>query len=1126
MTRELIASRVVVRHRYVRSVDLARDVTDPDALEGYVVTPSVRDAAIRILAGLSAESHQRAFRIVGPYGIGKSAFGVFLARLLSEGGQGPVTELLTEVVGTGGDMEVARWHAVIVSGQRASFSRALLRVVVGDSGEGESAASPELRAQAQSMLDHDGSLEAHDVVALIAGLAAELRSRSDSGLVLLIDEMGRFLEHAAANIGAEDPSIFQSLAERSGGRAGGDLAVIGFFHHGFVDYVAGMGEWIEAEWSRSSERYEEVSFRGSTEQSLFMLARALEPSKPHAVAIRRRAVKIYGEAVDRNLFAVPREDATEVASHLYPLHPAAVAALALAIRRFGQNERSLFGFLQSLEPAGYKRFAHSNSYGAQIWYRAPSVFDHLAATISESPSGDRTRRWALAFDALASGADLPQGHRDVLKNVALVAVLEPLPGLVADAKSIAWSLDIPEIEVQPILDELARRNLIYRRPHREDYSLWSNSSVDLSRWLDEAKLQVRRPKRLEDISSFLMPVRPAVAHRHYHETGTLRTFDVVLWTGGNIGERNSDGLILVVPVYPGEEREVALSEATSAVEGDPLALICARAVRSEDLKWAHDLALWNWVRNNCDELKVDHLARVEVGERAATAERAISSFTALLSSASSASEEIWWSAGGAVHMPRGGLSALLSDICDRVYSKAPILKNELINRRKLSSAVAGARMRLLDRMVTSSNQRHLGMDGAPPERTIYLSLFHASGLHYEDVQGQVAFGPPAPEDPFRWRYVWNRIVDRLETGESISYAALMDDLARPPYGLRAGPALLVIAAFIIASRNNVAIMERKSFQPDFTSAHFMRLAKNPSNFALKSLRENEKQRGLVQALAMGVQVIRACDPTIIGVSERLFSWYNALPSYALTTKLVSATAIAVREALRRAREPGSVIFGDLPSACDAMATDGSIDIELFVKSLDGALLELEEATPILRSKVTAAMLDAFGVHNLDSLRTRIKTDYEARRLELVDYRLRVFVDRALNSEENLSRWLDGIAGHVTGQRPNNWTDETLNKFNYEIRVISRNLEKWLALTKTGQKRSADLRSVHIVGIDGNEEVVVVRRDHPNPVLSTRLCAVRKALGDEPRAIEVLGQLLAEYADSRDGELEAKKKDRA
>ena len=414
MTKDLIASRITVRRRYVRSVDLARDVDDPDALDGYVVTPSVRDAACRIVAGLSAESRQRAFRVVGPYGAGKSAFGVFLAQLLRESGCGPATAMLSDA--TGSSAEITAWRPVIVTGRRVSFARELLRVIAGGGDSGTSCASAGLRAEARSMLDRAGALDAYAVTGLVSEMAAEVRARTDEGLLLLVDEMGRFLEHAATNLETEDPSIFQLLAERAGGRVGVDLAVVGFLHHRFADYVAGRGGWIEAEWSRSSERYEEVSFGGSTEQSLFMLARAIELTQQHTAAVRRRAEEIYGEAVDRGLFAVPREDVVKVAPNLYPLHPAAVAALALAIRRFGQNERSLFGFLQSLEPASLKRFVHSTCYGADNWYLVPSVFDHLAATINEAPGGDRVRRWSLAFDALAGAADLPSEYQEVLKG--------------------------------------------------------------------------------------------------------------------------------------------------------------------------------------------------------------------------------------------------------------------------------------------------------------------------------------------------------------------------------------------------------------------------------------------------------------------------------------------------------------------------------------------------------------------------------------------------------------------------------------------------------------------------------------------------------------------------------------
>ena len=258
---------------------------------------------------------------------------------------------------------------------------------------------------------------------------------------------------------------------------------------------------------------------------------------------------------------------------------------------------------------------------------------------------------------------------------------------------------------------------------------------------------VRAPERLESIRVLPLSSRPCVAHRHYHATGTLRTFEIRLWTGAEPGPRTADGLILVAPVYPGDQPSAVLRKAATAVAGDQLAVVCARRVVPQDLKWAHELALWNWIRDNCEELRVDELARTEVDERIATAEAALTRTTALLGSASTGRDDSWWVAGEPVALPPGGASALLSDLCDRAYGRAPILKNELINRLKLSAAVASARMRLLNRMLGSAAEPDLGMDGTPPERAIYRSVLSLSGMHRELAPGRFGFAPPAADAP-------------------------------------------------------------------------------------------------------------------------------------------------------------------------------------------------------------------------------------------------------------------------------------------------------------------------------------------------------------------------------------------
>src|ERR1035438_10915411 len=78
-----IAALPDIHSRYIRSVNLERDFADPTSLEGYVLTPELKQMLTRIESGLSSASTQRAWRITGDYGAGKSSFALLLAQLLA-----------------------------------------------------------------------------------------------------------------------------------------------------------------------------------------------------------------------------------------------------------------------------------------------------------------------------------------------------------------------------------------------------------------------------------------------------------------------------------------------------------------------------------------------------------------------------------------------------------------------------------------------------------------------------------------------------------------------------------------------------------------------------------------------------------------------------------------------------------------------------------------------------------------------------------------------------------------------------------------------------------------------------------------------------------------------------------
>lgn len=77
-----ISNYLDVTRRFRRSVNLDKDFRGAQQNGDYIVTPTSLEALHRLTEGLAEGSPSRAWTITGPYGVGKSAFAVFLTRLL------------------------------------------------------------------------------------------------------------------------------------------------------------------------------------------------------------------------------------------------------------------------------------------------------------------------------------------------------------------------------------------------------------------------------------------------------------------------------------------------------------------------------------------------------------------------------------------------------------------------------------------------------------------------------------------------------------------------------------------------------------------------------------------------------------------------------------------------------------------------------------------------------------------------------------------------------------------------------------------------------------------------------------------------------------------------------------
>jgi hypothetical protein len=178
---------VEVKGRFHRSVQLNRDWEGRGDFGDYPLTPTARELATRMASVLEEPGGPRAWSVTGPYGSGKSAFALFLADLLAHD---PPRHARGEELRRDLGLTDPPLVPVLVVGQRAHIKPALLGSLAEAIEPLDGALAGEISAAARG-----GTIDDEGVVALFERAAAAAGEAGRGGLLVVLDEFGKFLEH-------------------------------------------------------------------------------------------------------------------------------------------------------------------------------------------------------------------------------------------------------------------------------------------------------------------------------------------------------------------------------------------------------------------------------------------------------------------------------------------------------------------------------------------------------------------------------------------------------------------------------------------------------------------------------------------------------------------------------------------------------------------------------------------------------------------------------------------------------------------------------------------------------------------------------------------------------------------
>ena len=1055
-----LAKNVQVSIRFQRSIRIDTDISDEAIIDSFICPQSSVDVLLNMAYGRK-NGNEAAFTWTGPFGSGKSSLVVFLNALLGDNKKLRVSasKLIGEksaekILASFNVTEKKKWKFIPIVGSRVNIYHLLITAL-------------------KVNFDIKHKITEHNILDILV----DLSKNEECGIFLVFDEMGKLLEGAAES--KSDIYIFQQLAELAS-RSNGKLVILGILHQAFAEYAKRLASDIRDEWAKIQGRFVDLPLNVAGEELIDLIGRAIKSDKKPLKINDLTKVTAKEISAWKHIHIPTLE---KLLTNCWPLHPVVASLLGpISRRRFGQNQRSVFAFLNSSEPFGFQDFLNKTELSTENVYAPALLWDYLKAnlepSIMSSPDG---HKWSLAIDALFRSEAISNDKNtlSVLKCIALIDIFQERSGISPNKSVLQICFpDMSTKDLERILEKLCTHSTICFRKHKKAYSLHQGSDFDIDSAAAEAYKQIPSLdfNSIKQSANF----QPIVAKKHYHETGSLRWFDVDLVpaeqaknvainynpTHGSIGL-----FMIIIATSENEDADQICREASILNPEWPMFVSLAN--NSSNIRsLAKELQALEWIRSNNLSLGSDGVARREVESRAASVRDSLEQHLSR-----NLNQGKWYIGGkDAVSLSFKELHSLASENANNIFPKTPKINSELVNRIKPSGNSMGALKALLNAMIEKNGLPRLGIEGYPAEGGLFETLLSFTGL-YRQSKGEFSFSVPSEKtDKAQCRPIWDAADQffKENSNRSIPITELYKLWTEKPFGVKEGLLPFFGVTYLLTRKHDFAIYHEGHYRPSIDELFIDYLLKTPKDISLRSMNFSDIGQKILAGISCTLNKFQPKTPTLsetsepLEVAQRLVMTVLNLHPWVLKTRQLSINAILLRELIKTAHDPNKVLFDDLPHIFKEFEKNlKKGDVQPIIKELEKNLNELVQCYPILISGFRKQLLDELQVDiegelAIEEILLRSKNILHISG----DFKLDAFATR-LSTFENSDNEIESLMSLAADKPTKDWIDLDVNRAKLRIAELAQKFNHTEAYGRVQNREDYRQAVAFMIGLDSS-----------------------------------------------------------
>lgn len=899
----------------------------------YIVTPNVRKVLQEIINAYQTGVHS--FTVIGTYGTGKSSF---------------LLNLEHDLVCKPKERAMLEEPSVLHDGKFEILN------IIGDA----MSLSEVLHASLSQIMASD---ETNPLV-LLKNYYSKLK-RQGKMLFIAIDEFGKILEHAAKYNPEEELYFFQKFTEfvNSDKR---NILLITALHQNFSAYARRLSNTQKNEWNKVKGRFQEVVFAEPVEQLLYLAGEHISTEKKWNVEDKIFR-DIHQLAVDCKY--INSAFSFDNAVRLYPLDTFSAYAITKAIQRYGQNERSLFSFLNTKGNHSVMEFEPKE----KLTYNLAEAYDYIVNSFHSylNDANADSMGWQSIRVSIerVEGIDWKDAQQllDAIKIVKAIGMVNLFGNggftMTKDDLSM-YAHNAMDVEfASTVIHELERLKIIRFAEYKKRVILFEGTDINIEEEIANAAMVVPKPVNYVDELRVNFNERVSSVKAYYYHRGTPRYFKYELRAEAEdiVPTGDVDGYVQLIF----STSETYLQELVSFSENCDHAIIFAYFNNTEDIvNHLYNIQKYRYILDKVLIDKSDRVANKEISQLIEY-EKTLLNKAVNDSLFTYTNDVIWFYKGHERKVEsQRDFNRLLSEVCDDVYSLTPTINNELFNKHKLSSNISGAKAKYLEALLNSSNMPDLAFDADkfPPEKTIYYSLLKNTGLH---VNGKFTERPSNPEI----MTLWDACEEFLRSTEdkSRSLSELVKKLSSAPYKIKEGVLDFWLPTYLFIKRHEYSLYgEKDQYIPNFNLELLDLMKKHIGSFKVKAFAisgpkleiYNQYRKFLNldgEDAIKGTSFIQTISPYLV--------FYKRLNEYTKNTRLnLSPKTIRFRDVLGRAKDPEKTFLEDLP---ETLEYDLESNMQEYSKVVTKAIDELRGCYNKLIDRIEERLIDGLGLHSGD-----------------------------------------------------------------------------------------------------------------------------------------------------------------